>query len=346
MDATPAIAGRTGIARYVLDLAAALSEQGVEPRLFAVGRANVPPPQGCRHLKLPSRVVHRLWDHRLPPAAERLVGPIDIVHSTSLLPPTTRKPLVMTVQDLDALDHPELHSPRTRHAIRALVRHLPSAELVLAISEATARDLGRHGIDRARVVVTPLGRQGLGPPAPSTVHDGPFLLAVGEQTPRKDLGTLLRAFARVPMAPTLIHAGPPGSDSGRLEALVNELGIAPRVRFMGFVDPPVLARLLADALALCFPSIAEGFGLPVLEAMAAGLPVVASDLPVLREVTGGHALLVPPTNVEAWTDALTRIVDDDALRQSLVDPARDHASTYTWERCASLTADAYRRVLR
>ena len=346
MDATPAIAGRTGIARYVLELAAALPAHGVEPELFAVGRASVPPEPGWRHLKVPARLVHRAWALRLPPRPERLTGPVDVVHATSVLPPTTRRPVVATVHDLDALEHPEHHPPRSTRIMRAQLRHLERADLVLAVSETTAHDLARHGVAPERIVVTPNGRPDLGPPSSEPVHDGPFLLAVGQLMPRKNLDTLLRALARAPSAPTLVHAGPAGRDSARLLELVQELGLGERVRFLGFVEPSDLARLLFDALALCFPSTAEGFGLPVLEAMAAGLPVVASDLPVMREVTGGHALLVTADDADAWADALGRIVVDDALRRSLVDPARAQASTYTWERCASLTADAYRRVLR
>lgn len=345
MDATPAITGRTGIARYVTELAAALPAHGVEPHLFAVGRASIPPPAGCRHLRVPARLIHRAWAARLPPSAERLTGPVDVVHATSLLPPTTRQPVVVTVHDLDALEHPEHHPSRSTRAMQSLVRNLRRADLVITDTEAVALDLARYGVERDRVAVVPLGRADLGPPASSRVHDGPFLLAVGEQMPRKNLGTLLRAIARVPSLPPLVHAGPPGSDTLRLEALVDELRLADRVTFLGFVEPAVLARLLQDAVALCFPSTAEGFGLPVLEAMAAGLPVVASDLPVVREVSGGHALLVPSDDVDAWTEALERIVDDEAGRRSLIEPARLQASGYTWERCASLTVDAYRRVL-
>ena len=345
MDATSAIAGRTGIARYVLELSAALPEQGVEPQLFAVGRASVAPPPGCRHLRIPSRFVHRAWAARLPPSAERIAGPVDVVHATSLLPPTTRRPLVMTVQDLDAIDHPELHPARSVRALRATLRHLDRAGTVLAISEATADDLVDRGVERDRIVVTPLGRVELGAPAPTRAHDGPYVLAVGEQMPRKNLALLLRVWAQVPELPPLVHAGPPGSDTARLEALVQELGLTDRVRFLGYVTPAVLARLLVDALALCFPSTAEGFGLPVLEAMAADLPVVASDLPVLREVTGGHALLVPAADADAWADTLARVVADEVLRRGLIEPARVRAAMYTWKRCAALTADAYRRVM-
>jgi glycosyltransferase involved in cell wall biosynthesis len=345
MDATPAVAGRTGIARYVLDLAAALPEHDVEPRLFAVGRASVPPPPGCRHLRIPSRIVHRAWAARLPPSAERIAGPVDVVHATSLLPPTTRRPLVMTVHDLDAIDHADLHPDRSTRAVRSLVQHLDLADVVLAVSQATADDLVERGVDRDRIVVTPNGRVELGAPTASRVQEGPYVLAVGEQMPRKNLATLLRVWAQAPELPPLVHAGPPGSDTARLEVLVQELGLGDRVRFLGYVGVDVLARLLLDARALAFPSTAEGFGLPVLEAMAAELPVVASDLAVLREVTGGHALLVPAHDVDAWTDALSRAVDDEALRRGLVEPARAQAATYTWARCAALTAAAYRRAL-
>ncbi|MBA2496385.1 MAG: glycosyltransferase family 4 protein [Acidimicrobiia bacterium] len=346
VDATPVVCGRTGIAAYVRELVAALPGHDVAPLLFSVGRAHQPVPAGCRHLPVPSRIVHRSWGLGGPPRAELIAGGRPaLVHATSLLPPTSRRPVVATVQDLAALERPDLHPERSVRQLRALVAHLHRAVIVLAISEATAEVVAGHGVDRSRIVVTPLGLVGLGDAALGRVVDAPYLLAVGEQMPRKGLDLVLEALAADPALPDLVHVGPEASGTAELRAAVERLGLGHRVRFLGFVPGAELSRLVRDADALVYPSLAEGFGLPVLEAMAVGTPVVASDLPALREVAGDAAVLVPAGDVGALATGIGQVLSDDALRVRLRTAGPARAATFTWDRCAALTAVAYNRAL-
>lgn len=343
IDATPVISGRTGIALYVAELIAALREHQVEVAPFAIGRSGLDVPTDYVRVRTPARIVHASWSMGGPPHPERLVRSATVVHATGLVPPPTRLPVVATVHDLTPLDHPDLHPPRLVRQAEALLRQLGRADVVAAVSAATAEVLNRHGVARDQIVVTHPGPPDLGPPEVGRVVGGPYLLAVGEQAPRKGLLTLLEAFEAAGLGGVrLVHTGPPSSHTRELECCVERLGLSHRVSFLGFVARPRLAALYRDALALCYPSRAEGFGLPVLEALRLGLPVVASDIPPVREVAGESALLVDPTDTSTWALALHRVVTDDALRAKLAAAGPARASLFSWDRCARETIAAYR----
>jgi glycosyltransferase involved in cell wall biosynthesis len=346
MDATPVISGRTGIAFFVTELAHALRRHDVEPQLFAVGCALAPVPAGCRRVRLPSRLVHRSWAWGGPPRVERLVPTAQVVHATSLLPPTTRLPIVATVHDLAALERPDLHPARLVAQTSQLVRHLHRASVITTVSSATAASLRARGFDADRVIVTLPGVVGLGPPRPERIVQAPYLLAVGEQLPRKGLDVLLEAFAAADLGGVeLVHAGPPSTDTTRLRTLVDFLHLDGRVHFLGYVGRDELATLFRDAVALCFPSWDEGFGLPVLEALSLAVPVVASDIDACREVAGDGALFAPPGDVAAWTSAVQRIVADEALRTDLRARGPARAARFSWDECAVATIAAYERAM-
>jgi glycosyltransferase involved in cell wall biosynthesis len=348
MDATPVITGRTGAARYVTALSAALERRGVEVRRFAIGRAPIPAPSDVRRVRVPLRVVQRWWRTTSWPPAERLIGRADVVHATGLTVPPTRAPLVVTVHDIAALDHPNLHPPRQVREVTAQVAALGRAAVVVASSQATADRLVARGVHHDRITVVPLGLT-QSPEAPVGTDGepvrGPYLLAVGETSSRKGYLTLLRALARTGTdGPLCVIAGPAGGDEPRIRRAIDELQLQGRVVRLGPVDDGTLAGLYRDALALCFPSVAEGFGLPVLEALGAGVPVIASDLPVLREVGGDAALFVPVGDEEALANAFDA-VSDSRLRTRLAAAGRDRAAAFTWERTAEGTIHAYRRAL-
>ena len=346
LDATPVIAGRTGSAVYVTALTRALEELDVEVHQFAVGRAHAPPPAGCRHLRIPARFVHRSWSLGGPPRPERLTGPVDLIHVAGWLAPPSRLPVVLTVHDLAALDRPDLHAPRLVEQLTGLLRHIDRATIVLTISEATAATLESRGVERERIVVTPLASAGLPDPKRGRVVSGPYLLSVGEQMPRKGLPMLFSAFAAADLGDVrLVHAGPASTQTPELRSLIERLGMQDRIDLRGYVDGAELATLFRDAIALCFPSLAEGFGLPILEAMGAGTPVIASDIPAAREVAGGAATLVPAGNLDAWVAALEHMVHHPDERARWADAGRQRASEFTWERCAIATIGAYERAL-
>jgi glycosyltransferase involved in cell wall biosynthesis len=346
LDVTATITGSTGVARYARQLAAALGGQGVETVPYAIGRPQHPVPSGVRHVAMPLRVVQQMWAWTGRPRAETFAPGVDLVHALDLAPPPSRLPVVATVHDLTALDHPDLHPARRVAQQRAQLRALARASVVISNSHATAASLVAHGIDGDRVVVTHFGRTPLptytGPPR----RGNPYLLVVGEVTRRKGHDVLLRAFAAAALdGVDLVVAGPNGFDADFRDPLVADLGLAGRVSFLGYVDDAMLSSLYADALALCFPSRAEGFGLPILEALGAGLPVVASDLDAFHEFAGEDALYVPPDDPDALAGALRRIVTDDGLRSRLSEAGPARAAPFTWERTAQQTVGAYRLAL-
>jgi len=348
-DVTSVISGRTGIARYTTQLSAAIERHGVELCRYAVGRATFALPSGTRHLRVPARVAERWWRAVPSPPIERLVGGADLVHATGMLaPPATRLPLVMTVHDIAALRHEVLHPPRQVRQLRRQIDALARASAILAVSRATADDLADLGVARERIVVAPLGVTLLPEPRPPSEGDRPagsYLLTVGESSPRKRYDLVLRALALLEGDLELVMAGPPADDEPRLRSLAHRFGLESRVRRVGPVSDTTLAGLYDRALALCFPSVAEGFGLPVLEAMAAGLPVVTSDLPVIRELAGDAAVYVDGQDEQAWTEAIHRIASDDSLRARVSEAGRRRASEFTWERTAARTLEAYRLAL-
>ncbi len=343
LDVTPLTTGSTGVARYVRELWRELGAAGVGTAPFAIGRGRLPAPVGVRHYRVPLRVAHATWARAGIPRAEWLVrGPVDLVHCLDMVPSPTRRPLVMTACDVAAVDRPDLHSPRQTEIQLGQLDGFRRADLVLAISEATATALRQHGVPAERLLVTPLG---VSPVARSVVPPpigGPYLLAVGELAARKDLPTLIRAFhaARLPAGMKLVLVGPPGYRSEETTALVGGTVVA-----TGKVDEPTLAALYAGANGLCFPSLSEGFGLPLLEAMARGVPVAASDIDVLRETAGSAAIYAAAGDVGAWARTLERLVDDETLRSGLASEGRARAAKATWARTAAATINGYERLV-
>jgi len=289
---------------------------------------------------------------------------LDLFHSLHhFLPFGLRVPrVVITLHDLIWLEHPSLIragrvAPLTRTvshlyarvAMPYAVRH---ADHVIAISAHTrARALDyfglspdkvsvvHHGVDHARYV----------PSDESTTPDAAsYFLCLGNSRPYKNLPVALRAFADVARERQdvrLVVAGR-GDASGELEALAFQLGIASRVSFDTLPQHDRLLSLLQGAVALVFPSLIEGFGLPVLEAMAAGCPVVISTCPTLTEVAGPAALACPPADVDAFASAMRRLLDDDPLRREYRRRGLEQAAPYTWTRSAQRTLAVYDELLR
>jgi glycosyltransferase involved in cell wall biosynthesis len=344
-DVTPVISGRTGIARYVNELGAALEQQNAQLRRFAAGRSSFPVPPGVRHVRVPTRVLERWWRSVPWPRIEQIVGDVDLAHATGLLVPATRGPLVATVHDIAAVRHPELHPHRHVRQQRAQLALLERASAIVTVSAATADDLVHLGVPAERLVVAPLGLTPLPDPGAHLPATGTFLLTVGETSPRKDYPVIVRALARLDPTVELVIAGPPAGDEARLCSVIEALGLQSRVRRVGAVSDAMLAGLYRSAAALCFPSRAEGFGLPVLEAMAAGLPVISRDIPAIRELAGGAAVYVAGGDEATWAEAIDGVLSDPALRERLADDGARRAAEFSWDRTATATLDAYRLAL-
>jgi glycosyltransferase involved in cell wall biosynthesis len=271
------------------------------------------------------------------------------------LPYRPSLPQVVTVHDLTLVTHPEWHEPaKVRYFGWAMRRAVAAADRVLCVSATTAADLAEHlGVAPDRVDVTPLGTD-LAPASEQEVAelrarlglDGPFLLGLGTLEPRKDLPTLVRAFATLAgeLPHDLVLAGLPGWGAGELAATVAASGVAGRIHLPGYVSEADKAALLSGADLLVYPSRYEGFGLPVLEAMACGTPVVTTTGGSLPEVAGDAALLVEPGDPEQLAAAVVKLLGDQAAWTDLSHRGYARAVGYTWERCAELTLAAYRKA--
>jgi glycosyltransferase involved in cell wall biosynthesis len=344
MDVTPVMNGTTGVARYARELPRALVARHVDVRQFAVGNAEYAPPPEVRHLRIPRRVLLPAWRWLGWPRAETMAGAVDVVHVLDRTAPPTRRPLVMTLHDLSTTERADLHPPWAVAQQRRQVESLKKADIVVTVSRATADALIRLGGDPGRIVVTHLGVTPLEAGDPVNPMDDTFLLAVGELIPRKGYDVLLRAYAAAAPEPRLALAGPEGWRSEELHDLARSLGIADRVDFLGRVEDQRLATLYRHALALCFPSRAEGFGLPVLEALSVGLPVVASRIDAVCEVAGDAALYVPVDDPQALAAALTTVTTDATCRAELAAGGRQRAAQFTWANTANETLEAYERA--
>jgi glycosyltransferase involved in cell wall biosynthesis len=331
------------VARYAQELWRHLElEPSVEVTPFQVG-LRIARPAGVRHLRAPMRVVHAAWRFARAPAIERMLGDVDIVHSIDLIAPPTKRPVVVTLHDALAVSRPELFSPWAQRSMNHVARQAHRAAGVVTTCETTADDIASAlGLDRRALIVAPPGRSPLPPPGATPVVAERYVLAVGAVTPRKGYEVLSEAAAMLgDRCPLMLIAGP---DYWRADAVREEverhdrLG---RIRFLGRVDEATLATLYEHAALVCHPSLAEGFGFPCLEAMEAGAPIVASDLPSIREMTMGEAVLVPAGDPDALAHGITELLDDDARRAALRVAGRARAATYTWSRTASIIAAAY-----
>jgi glycosyltransferase involved in cell wall biosynthesis len=295
------------------------------------------------------------WRRADHPTVEWWTGAADVVWGPNfVVPPTRAAAQVVSVHDLTPLRFPEL-CQRDTLAYPALVRRaVERGALVQTDSEAVASEVREWlGLATERVVAVPLGVDPprAGDPAAGRRRAGSarYVLALGTVEPRKDLPTLVAAFDLAAASLddlTLVVAGPDGWGVDAFEAAVGAACHRARIRRLGWVDHQTRADLLAGARCLAFPSLYEGFGLPPLEAMAASVPVLCSDLPVLSEVTGGAARLVPARDPEAWAEALVGLEADEAARAELARRGRERAAGYTWDACARRMGDLLRDAAR
>jgi glycosyltransferase involved in cell wall biosynthesis len=359
IDARLGTEPRSGIGRYTRSLTEHLRRLAPEEHwIHYVDRPGAAPGPGIevRCLPWPQRLAWSLW--HAPRDLRR--RPVDVFHGVTgfELPPRGPWALVTTVHDLVPLRFPALVPARHRWAVRCLLGGaLRRAARVIAVSETTRAELlARYRLPPARVAVVPeAAASHFAPPAAAVLAavreryglTHPYVLFVGFLEPKKNLGTLLEAIARLRRrgawgTTELVIAGAPGWGAAPAPR-VQALGLERTVRFLGPVPDADLPALYAGALAFAFPSLWEGFGLPVLEAMAAGAPVVASNRGALPEITAGAALLAEP-EPEAFADALGQLVGDAAVRERLRAAGLARAADFSWERTARETLAIYRAV--
>jgi glycosyltransferase involved in cell wall biosynthesis len=304
------------------------------------------------------RVEWVLADQVHVPRAATRAG-ADVLHSLASTGPLIgRVPRVVTVHDLNYLMFPETHFGLRARGMRLLV---PAAarrsRRVIVSSEATKADLVEHlRVAPAKVDVVPLA---LGQPLGAATRSReqtraalgagtrPVLLTVSAKRPHKNLMRLLGALARLPpdRRPLLVMPGYPTPHEQELRERAAELGVAGSVLLLGWISEPDLEDLYRAADAFVFPSLHEGFGMPVLEAMARGIPVATSGRTSLAEVAGNAAVLFDPENEEAIAKAITRLLGDDQLAARLAHEGERQAARFTWDRTAELAVASYRLAL-
>lgn len=349
-----------GIGTYVRAMLGALPTWGIEvDPVVAWHRASALREAGlsqARRLNVGRRVLYRRWERGKRPRAG---GDGSLVHAPSLaFPPRDSRPLVVTVHDLLWRDYPDAFPPRgVRFHERSLER-IGEADLVIVPSRATADALKMLDSPPERVRVVPMATD-LRAPAPEERDrvldrlevDRPYVLWVGTMEPRKNPEGVVRGFVQAIEAKVPRHAdlnlylvGPPGWWRGDVAEMLQDKGMADRVRRLGWQPKASLAALYAGAEAFVFPSLAEGFGLPVIEAMGCGAPVVTSNRTSLPEVAGSAALLCDPDDDSSIGDALATLLRDRELAEDLRRLGLRRAEEYTWDRTARETVACYDEI--
>lgn len=371
IDYTAAARQRAGIGRYARELITALialesqhryvifaAVGGLDARTWKAeterlrATGNRPPATSIqfRTLPLSDDWLARLWQRlRLPVPVEAITGTLDAFYSPDfVLPPTLpRTRTLLTVHDLSFLRCPDAFvSALRRYLERVVPRSVARADLVLADSEATRADLiALLGVPPEKVQVLYSGVHPRFRPVPESdevarlrarygLGDAPYILSVGTLQPRKNYVRLIRAFTQLTNQPTnqLVIAG--GRGWLYEETLIEAEKHPDRVRILGFVDEDDLPALYRNAALFAFPSLYEGFGLPVLEAMACGVPVVCSNASSLPEIAGDAALLIDPLDTDGLSAAMARALEDADLRRDMIAAGLAQAARFTWERAA------------
>jgi len=369
LDGYPLAEPRTGVGHYTLELARALALiapsdrfELVSPAPFSssaleeINQANLSNLRAV-HLKT-SRIRGHWWAVGLPLYVTK--ARFDLFHGTNFEVPFWNRHSVVTIHDLSALLHREKH--RDSLARRARLRLPIVAKLarkIITPTESVKREVCEHlRVKANKVIAIPsAARQSFQPvPLEQTVEtrkrlaiEDDFLLFVGTLEPRKNLLTLLKAFEQIvrqtSLRPQLVIAGGEGWLMDETFLFIKDSGIGDRLRLTGYLGDDELRALYSACRIFIYPSLYEGFGLPPLEAMACGAPVIAGRVPALREVLGNAARLVDPLSVEALAGSIVDLIENDEERRRLASSGPQHAARFSWEQTARLTLNVYRDVM-
>ena len=362
---------QAGVSRYIEHLLRELPVTAPGDDIVVFGNraveqtaaSTMPPALSWRLSRLPTerRAVRIAWEQALAPLVA-VRDAVDVVHApVNIAPLLAPRPVVVTVHALAFLRDPEQYPAAQQQYLRLFTAlSVRRARRIIAVSEHTRQDILRYyGVQPERVVTVPNGvdherfRPVSDPQATRAfraAHGLPedFILFVGTLQPRKNLVGLLRAYAQLDPAtrPPLIVGGGEGWLYEPIFTEAQALGVADDVRFAGYIDPVELPLWYSAATMFVYPSLYEGFGLPVLEAMACGSPVITSSTSALAEVAGDAALLVDPEDVGSLSAALRRLGEDAELRATLRRRGLERAAAFSWERTARATVQVYRAAYR
>jgi glycosyltransferase involved in cell wall biosynthesis len=367
-DGTPLLGSKTGVGWYTHELIDAMAELAPQEEMvvFPISWRT------ARHLKIdpphrpnvtverklaPARPLWAMWDRVQFPPVEWLVR-CDVFHATNFIAPPSRKvPIVVTVHDIGFVHNPEAVTPGVRRMARLLPAMLRRASAIVTVSRFTCEELVTWMPEVAgKTSVVHNGSHARPAPPPGDGHgngDGggdshpPYALMLGTLEPRKNLPLALDALRILRRRGVDLRLVLAGGRSALLDvpALLRKRGLGePEVTRTGYIDDARVSALLADARVLVFPSLYEGFGMPLLEGMEAGVPVVGVRAGATPETVGDAGLLVEPGDAEGFADAMERAAFDEDLRAGLIAAGHVQAAKFTWAGAAAATLDIYRQV--
>ncbi len=364
IDITPITCTPTGIGMYTRHLIQELAAVACPDRFmgFAAGirpldQPHIPFPY--RRIPVPARLMYEVWNRTGRPFADSMMGGLDVFHAVNyVLPPLEKARGIVTIHDLGFLRNQDWFSPKIMKPFkRSIYRHAHRAETVIAVSEATGADV--HAFlevppERIRIVYEAADKSFY--PIPhdlaarrvyETLHiEGPYVLFVGTVEARKNITGLLEAFSRADIRHTLVIAGGYGWRSREVREHAVRLGLNERVRFTGYIPGRSLFPSLYSAADMfVFPSWHEGFGLPVLEAMACGCPVITSDTSSLPEVGGDAAVYVNPGDTDELARKMETLAADENLCAIMAGKGLARSKLFSWRRCAEETLACYHRAV-
>jgi glycosyltransferase involved in cell wall biosynthesis len=360
IEVTAAVRQGAGIGRYVRELlrALALADATNHYRLFYASPSPLPhslpplPPNfSSRHLPFHDIWLARLW-HRaqLPIPVEAITGPIDLYHAPDFTLPPVRARRVLTVHDLSFVRDPESAAPGLRSYLQNVVpRSVRRAGHVIAVSEATKADLMEHcQTPESKITVLYEGVDSIFKPTPDPVvrskynlGGAPYIFSISTIQPRKNYRRLIQAFTALPRDYNLVIAGGKGWLYEDIFAEAERPAVRGRVKFIGFIPDGDLPALYSEAAAFAYPSLYEGFGLPLLEAMACGTPALTSNVSCLPEVAGGAAILIDPYSVESIAEGLKKLL---ATRDEWIPRGFARAALFRWDDVARKLITLYESI--
>jgi len=280
---------------------------------------------------------------------------LDLLHVQYIMPVPSLCPVVATIHDILFESHPQFFNKAFTLRSKLLVRRTAmKARHIFTCSEFSGREIiSRYGIEKSRISVIPYGADmkkfhpgdaGADVVEKYGVEPKGYILTVGRLEPRKNHLNLLRAYSSIPGAPPLVIVGQPDFSYRKIHEETARLGIQDRVKFLSGIADSELPAFYRNALLFAYPSWAEGFGLPPLEAFASGVPVVSSDTTSLKELATGAAALVDPNDIGSISSAIREILNDEKRRSELIVKGLERAVEFSWDRAAALTIEGYRKA--
>jgi glycosyltransferase involved in cell wall biosynthesis len=368
LDGFPLSAPKTGVGHYTFELARTLAEISPNDTFELIS----PFPftdtviQELQQTALPNLILsnptgyrRRWWAIGLPLFLRQ--NSFDVFHGTNYdVPLWSRKRNVLTIHDLSLQLHPQFHEAKLiRRARKRLPLMIRCAALVIAVTESIKCEICEHlKVKPERVVVTPEAPRKIFRPLAASETSAvrqrlgirqDFILSVGTIEPRKNLLTLVRAFDRIlrttSLTPQLVIAGGKGWLMEDFYSFIRSSGTGENIRLIGYTSDYDLRALYSSCRVCVYPSLYEGFGLPPLEAMACGAPLITSQIPAITETVGNSAVLVDPLNVEEIASSIVKLWSDPSERNRLSQAGIDRAARFTWEQTAKLTFEVYRELV-